>query len=514
MQYHLRVDADGATINGVAVPVPEGSDPHSAASRAVIAAARREHPHDRLVPVLAETPQGAWRMAVVDGHLLPLEDAQRQQETASVTRVSPMDSPAPGTARAQPTPTRGGPLLGYDPPDRAGVSRRQVLLGAGGIGVLALGGIGTSALTKRSAPSSSASGAPTPTTRKQIPALPDGQDAPGGWSTDAAWALEDIADPRPSLAMHDGLVVTLTQPAGTGILTLTAVHAETGERAWSSPLPQGTTVTAGPSLITLEGAARVVVATQDAVLAWDAVTGKQHVKVAVPSDAASVTTSAFGVWSNHSGQRRRALIGGTFQPFTLPKGTSPLGVLGRQLVVADTKGQVWKLSASKAAGKPTKLQGPKGWSPGTVVLATDALLVTGWNRDQQLALRAFDLTTLKPRWTTRPQRGWQGFLPVIGVSPDRSWAIVANRTVDLRTGAIQTIAAKWSTVGISDTHAWGDDGRVILTCTKTGHLVHASHAPTKVDTALISGGTADHVLVTGSIANNSTLYCLPRATRP
>ena len=52
----------------------------------------------RLVPVLAETPQGAWRMAVVDGHLLPLEDAQRQQETASVTRVSPMDSPAPGTA--------------------------------------------------------------------------------------------------------------------------------------------------------------------------------------------------------------------------------------------------------------------------------------------------------------------------------------------------------------------------------------------------------------------------------
>ncbi|QEH94813.1 hypothetical protein FV141_14415 (plasmid) [Dermacoccus abyssi] len=175
--------------------------------------------------------------------------------------------------------------------------------------------------------------------------------------------MEDIADPRPSLAMHDGLVITLTQPAGTGILTLTAVHAETGERAWSSPLPQGTTVTAGPSLITLEGAARVVVATQDAVLAWDAVTGKQHVKVAVPSDAASVTTSAFGVWSNHSGQRRRALIGGTFQPFTLPKGTSPLGVLERQLVVADTKGQVWKLSAGKAAGKPTKLQGPKDGHP-------------------------------------------------------------------------------------------------------------------------------------------------------
>lgn len=511
MQYHLRVDADGAMINGVAVPVPEGSDPHSAASRAVIAAARREHPHDRLVPVLAETPQGAWRMAVVDGHLLPLEDAQRQQETASVTRVSPMDSPAPGTARAQPTPTRGGPLLGYDPPDRAGVSRRQVLLGAGGIGVLALGGIGTSALTKRSAPSSSASGPPTPTTRKQIPALPDGQDAPGGWSTDAAWALEDIADPRPSLAMHEGLVIALTQPSGTGTLRLSAVRAANGKPVWNAPLDAGVTVTTGPTLVTLSGEARVVVATQDDVLTWDASSGKLRSKIALPSDTNNVTTSAFGVWTNHDEQRQhRALIDGAFQSFTLPKDSAPLGVLGKELLAADAKGQVWKLTAGKATGKPTKLSGPKDHSAGAVILATKDLLITGWNKNRKLTLRAYNLTDLKPKWTTKAQSGWQGFLPVTGVSPDRSWAIVANRVVNLSNGTIRTIASKWSTVGISDTHAWGDDGGTILTCTKNGQLLPAAQPPTKVNTALVSGGTPEHVLVTASVGSSSTLYSLPR----
>lgn len=516
MSLTLHVRDDGTVhLNDAPVEVPSGVSPF----RAGIDAAKRAAAtmNEEIVPLTARTDAETFELLIVRGAVVDAESV-RAADPDSIAVKLPTPAPAPtlpenatddqrldervDEAVAVPVASKGE----YEPkePARNAVPRRAVLAGALAIG----GGFGVWALTRQSSPAP----VPVASTTEPVPSLPGGQDAPGGWSERASWVVTDIADPRPSLVTHEGLVIALTQPSGTGTLRLSAMRAANGKPVWHAPLDAGVTVTAGPTLVAFSGEARVVVATQDDVLTWDASSGNLRSKTALPSDANNVTTSAFGVWTNHDKQRQhKALIDGTFKSFTLPKDSAPLGVHGKQLLAADAKGQVWKLTAGKATGKPTKLSGPKGYSPGTVILTTEDLLIIGWNKDRKLALRAYALTDLKPKWTTKAQSGWQGFLPITAVSPDRSWAIVANRVVDLSNGTIHAIASKWSTVGISDTHAWGDDGSVILTCTKDGRVLPAAQPPTKVNTALISGGTRDHVLVTGSIGTTSTLYSLRRA---
>ena len=512
MSLTLHVSDDGTVrLNGAPVEVPSGVSPF----RAGIDAAKRAAAatNEEIVPLTARTDSETFDLLVVRGAVVDAESA-RAADPDSIAVKLPTPAPAPTqpeTAPAdQPLDERvdgpvAAPFASAAERSPGAVPRRALLAGALAVG----GGLGVWALARKS-PSTPA---PAASTTRPTPALPGGQDAPGGWSEHASWVVNDVADPRPSLAMHEGLVIALTQPSGTGTLRLSAVRAANGEPVWNAPLDAGVTVTTGPTLVTLSGEARVVVATQDDVLTWDASSGKPRSKIALPSDTNNVTTSAFGVWTNHDDQRQhKALIDGAFKSFTLPKDSAPLGVLGKQLLAADAKGQVWKLTAGKATGKPTKLSGPKEHSAGAVILATKDLLITGWNKDRKLTLRAYNLTDLKPKWTTKAQSGWQGFLPVTGVSPDRSWAIVANRVVDLSNGTIRTIASKWSTVGISDTHAWGDDGGTILTCTKNGQLLPAAQPPTKVNTALVSGGAPEHVLVTASVGSSSTLYSLPRSS--
>ena len=227
MHYHLTINDSDVTLNARPIDVPAGTDPRQAGVRALLREARADLPTGQTGDVTIETPAGRWSMVVLDGRLLTPQQAQeRHNDDAHAAATTA--TPPPPVQRAWARDTNG-PLLTPDTSPRAKVSRRGVLAAAGGVGALAALGYAVRSCTSGSPSRARASTTPPP--RASVPALPDGQNAPAGWSPNASWAISDLADARPTLAYLTDALLVLRQPAASTHVTLACVAARARRRA-------------------------------------------------------------------------------------------------------------------------------------------------------------------------------------------------------------------------------------------------------------------------------------------
>ena len=503
-QIDLSVRGRQALADGIPIDVPAGLDPASA----LIAHAQRQAATSGglLAHVRDDHGTDVWLAIGADGSVSeaqpPAVTAPPEPESAPPTALSAWATESSGSS-AKRTPSVGTP-----------VARRAAL---GGLGVLALGGLLWWAASgddaddaDSSGPSSDAVNPDATTSRTPAAVLPDGQVAPAGWSNTSRWSLEDVADARAQLAQRDNLLALVLQPAGAGKLTLQMLDARTGKPRWNADLPHGLVLTDGPYLVQRDRLL-VMCALNNAVLAWDAHTGKQVIHAKYPKPGLSTGFGLLGPWVKVSESRFLGLTSKGLKPFDIPKGTSCFGCAGDRMLVLSPRGEAWLLTTGKKRGKPTKLIGPKGYGMGAVCAVTDTRLIVSWGREKNTQLRAYDLKNLKEVWSTGDETSWEAYVGNTQVAPNQRWAVVGNRWVDLTSGRTQLVAPRFKPVGISDRFAWGDDGRYILSCNDKGELTSAKPTRPADETVAICGGIDDQALVVASIGALNTLYALPRA---
>lgn len=493
---HLVVDEGGrALVDGQPLVIDEGSDP---------AAALVNH---------------AQQQAAQDGALLAhLRDAQGMDTWLRFDRDGTAEPVAAPTHLEPPSPTEARPsaLTRWDTSPRrqsaapaSAPSRRALLVGGSAAAALLVGG-GVWAATRHDGTEPASNTTPAP---RRTADLPSGQYAPAGWSDQPRWSLSDVDDPRPLVPTRGTTGLVVTRPPGTGALRLVSFDVRTGTPRWNHDLAVGTTVTDGPYLLQHDGRLLALVATERHIQTWDAETGKDPHTYSLPRENARVGVSPLGPWAEGGGRRFYGLIGQAMRPVDIPKNASCFGTVGNAMLALNTQGEAWKLEPGKPQPKkPTKLAGIKGFDPGAVAVITDDLLVMAWNKGPRTKLRAYHLDSLKPSWTTDEGTRWAASLGTAQTSPDQTWATVDNRLLDLRTGRIRTIAAKWRPAAISNTHAWGDDGTYTLTCDRSGRLLNTkpSHYD-QTQTVHVVAGIDDLAVAVSGIGNTNTLYGLGRA---
>lgn len=505
MHYHLTINDSDVTLNARPIDVPAGTDPHQAGVRALLREARATLATGQGGDVTIETPAGRWSMVVVDGRLLTPQHARERHNDDNSPAAQVAARPAAQRAWARDT---NGPLLTPGTRTHARVSRRGMLTAAGGVSALVALGYAARSCTRDSPSAARASTTLQP--RASVPALPDGQNAPAGWSPQASWALGDLAHARPTLAYLPHAVLLLRQPAASTHVTLACVDARDGRIRWESDLGAGVTILAGPTILPdAHGRRQVYLITDTDLTTWDPATGRRTSSVRLPHRSPTAGINARGPWINDHDRRYLAPHDTTLVPFDLPKDAVFISADKTHLLAADSHGATWDLTSGKPAPAARRLPGPKGWQAGAITAITSSLLIIGWNADGKVRLGAYHLPDLKPAWTSAAEPAWAAFLGTTNVSPDESWAIVGNRRVDLKTGEEHLIAPRWTTFAISDDYAWGSDGHAVLTCTKGGTIWPArTNAPTPANTILVSGGINGKALVTGAVGQTVTLYAL------
>lgn len=501
-QLELEVVDGRAFVDGSPLDVRPGEEP---AAALIAHAQERARTHG---VVLAHLRDGGgvdtWVNVAPDGSITPAPEPTIEQEPNRPESAPPQALSAWSTHDERTgTRTRLG--------ERASLpvgtpSRRALLVGAGAVGALAFGG----AVWAITGSSDDEKTAQRPTATASSVPLPNGQNPPAGWSENAAWQIENVADPKPQIDVRDGRFAVLTEPPGSGAVAVTVATSRDGKVAWSKALPVGEVVTDGPFIVRRSGADVVLAATTARLVGWNLRTGRQVADHKLPSKAEGVGFGLLGPWIAGGGKRYYGLTSSGLAPFDIPDKASCFGTFDDRMLVVDGSAQVWKLESGKPKPKPTKLEGPKDMAPGGVVMVTEDTIVTSWRSWRNVTLRAYDLKNLKPRWTTATQPDWDAGVGTSRIAPSRAWATVGNRHVDLTNGRVSVIAAKWAPVTISDDFAWGDDGTYILACDRRGKLVSGRPEHPSTETVTVSAGDGANALVTSAAYGTPTLYLLKK----
>ena len=394
-----------------------------------------------------------------------------------------------------------------DKRDDVAPSRRALLVGGSAIGALALAGGGWALAT---AGDDERPPEPASSTPSRSVVLPHGQNAPAGWLEQAVWSVEDVADPKPQVDVRDGVFAVLTQPPGTGAVEVVVAGARDGRRRWSNTLEVGEIVTDGPFILNRDGKLIVFAATPKRLLGWELRTGVSFSDHAFTTEDASVGFGLLGAWIGTGGRRFYGLTKKGLAPFDIPDKASCFGTIGDRMLVVDSGAQAWKLESGSQSPSPSscRAQGRHARRGGRCHGRSAS---SGVEHVAERSAAAYDLKTLKPRWTTPSEPRWEAYLGTARIAPDQTWATVGNRRVDLTSGKASVIAAKWTPVAISDGFAWGDDGSYILACDRSGELVSGKPTHRSNETVIVVAGYGDQAFVTSAAYGTPTLYSLNRA---
>ena len=495
----LVVDGGRALVDGTPLELPPGADP---------AAALVAHAQDRARiegPVSAHLRDGAgtdvWVNVGADGAVTPAEEPNLDSDPVS---APPKALSAWSTEPRQPG---GRGWSNRFKRDDVAPSRRALLDGGSAIGALALAGGGWALAT---AGDDERPPEPASSTPSRSVVLPHGQNAPAGWLEQAVWSVEDVADPKPQVDVRDGVFAVLTQPPGTGAVEVVVAGARDGRRRWSNTLEVGEIVTDGPFILNRDGKLIVFVTTPKRLLGWELRTGVSFADHAFTTEDASVGFDLLGAWIGTGGRRFYGLTKKGLAPFDIPDKASCFGTIGDRMLVVDSGAQAWKLESGSQSPSPSscRAQGRHARRGGRCHGRSAS---SGVEHVAERSAAAYDLKTLKPRWTTPSEPRWEACLGTARIAPDQTWATVGNRRVDLTSGKASVIAAKWTPVAISDGFAWGDDGSYILACDRSGELVSGKPTHRSNETVIVVAGYGDQAFVTSAAYGTPTLYSLNRA---
>ena len=424
--------------------------------------------------------------------------------------------------------TADGQVLEVTAPTAPGSSGRPspVVLGCAGfllVLVLAVAGVVVVVSRHPAAPmkaqvTRTVAPAPSPT---QLPVV-----GPAGSSSQAAWSVP-LGTPTGSTATV-GIDGQRVYAADAGHQSVAAYQSSTGRAAWSAKVDGP--VVAGPMLAMIDGASRVVAATNDHVYAWVPGTGAKSGSWSTGLPGAGTvrltgTGPVVGTDANHV----RIVVGGQLVTRVVPADATPIapGSAG-SLIVAGAPGQVWSVGSAQVAGSPIVLTAPAGTAFSAVVGSTSTRLVAAFTKttsggSAQVVLRAFTVGSWAPLWTTVAIPSSQaaltggGTLPLV-VSPDGSWGIYGSTTVAMSSGTTAGLPTDWQTSCVGHGLAFGVSGGKVLAATPTG-LTASSTAAARVTAASGAasgtsqvvppqGGGNGFAFIIASSGSNAALYAV------
>lgn len=339
--------------------------------------------------------------------------------------------------------------------------RRVLLLGAVAVATAAVTATGVVVHSAHPFAGSPRVAIATPPPAVQLPVL-----APVGWSSVAAWSLPLPSQSAAASVSTDGQLVFAPSAAGDVVV---GVDAGSGVRRWSAPV--GGPLVGGP-VVARPGAGSpvVVVWTRDHLVTLEPATGAELGSWELDTSLARVAVVGGGVVASGQGQHAQVFDGSHLVSRVVPAGGSVVGVHGGAMVVAGN-GDAWLVTSASVAGDGAALSAPAGtaWAGPVGVVGDDLVCAFGSPDSSGVLLRAFEIGTWKPLWTTAALSGGEGISsgttgasPSLVVAPDDSWGIVARTVIDFRTGATYALPSDWATSAVGRTLGFGaTNGRVV-----------------------------------------------------
>ncbi|NNG38238.1 hypothetical protein HJ588_02985 [Flexivirga sp. ID2601S] len=454
-------------------------------------------------PAAATTPLPATA-ALTPAEQEPLTDEAGRVIPTTTTHASTAHDYRPDTTESIPREPDENTAQPASAEADARVSRRGLLVGGAGAGVLVLGGVAAFLATR-------GDDKPKPTPAPTGTAMPAGVNAPAGLPNSYLWSVVGMSDVAPEIVVNGNQLVCTTNNDATGGIQLVSLEAATGKQQWKSDLPVDAVVTRGPAQATIDGVQSVVVVTQSQILAWPMTGGNPKTWPVEQNWSTSILRS--GVILTKPSDKASAFVlhGGQITQRALPDTANPVALLPDGTMVAtNARGQVWRVTDARTAPKPTTLAAPAGSSPGTFVAATASQLITAFvptDDPQASMLRSFALPTLQPRITTRPFR--PAIFPTnFMLAPDQSWAVAGNAWVDMTNGQSHVIAAQWSPIAVSQYNSWSKSGDNVLTADSKGKSLGAA-VERGGQVALPHGGTDKLAYCVASVGSDTTMYAVP-----
>lgn len=291
--------------------------------------------------------------------------------------------------------------------------------------------------------------AAAPATSSAFPGSPpDGMSAP-------EWATPPL-DPRAESPVVD---------EGRALAYVTADHhiaasGVDGALRWSTDLPSGD-VERGPALTTVGGAAALVTHVGGRLIAHAVSDGRIIVDTPMPHGA-SVSFAGTAPLLDLDPQTAGILTPSGLSRISVPAGLRPLSADSAGTVLAAAPQGWCDLRPDTPAPPLTPWEHLPGTDPRATpvaVIGTSVLLLGPgdhpWIEVQHRA------PGMKPlfRAPLEPASGSSGM--VWAPAPDRSWGILGSNLVDLEAGRVVGLGRWGTTLAITDSHAYGDDGSTV-----------------------------------------------------
>lgn len=416
---HMQGELDGQPIN-----VDDGDPITSLMSAAAEVAATRPM---RAVRVSAtDTSDTTWLMVVhADGRTWDLDDS------------------------AEPKPKKGGR-------NAAGMTNRGLAALVAGTLLLAAGGLGTAwALSSREGQTIYT---PTAAPAGEAPVVPV-----QGWARRAAWVspeLEQSNTDSPVVSTQTNVVATLSTPQGP---VLGALRPEDGATLWTSPLPGP--LSGPPQVSSFEGREAIAAATDDKLLVWpnNGSPGVAPVPTTWDLSEASVTLvprSPVPVLADDDSDTALVLHGRELEKRVVPAGAHVIRADDQGTVTAvDDGGRWWHLTDESTAPSPAELKPPtSGATVHEVLGVAGRTLIVAWSdEDSDGAILVGYATENKMKQVWQAEADTKPSSSDFTVSPDGTWAVAGNISVDAESGDTRTLPEDWRTLGITNAAAWSQD---------------------------------------------------------
>lgn len=354
-----------------------------------------------------------------------------------------------------------------------------------------------------------------PPGRQQLPVV-----APKGYSPVARWAVkvgQASAGTTEGVAADADHVYAATGSAD----EVTAYAAGNGLERWSVDL--GASLTAGPSVTTVNGQRVVVAATSAKLVVLDRATGEELGSWKLDeSGSTQVRITATGPVLLGPSNSAQIIVGDALRTRIMPAGALPVGPGPGGSLIAATRDRIYASTSASVSGvgAPIEPAGKgsvtvAGWTGQQLVLAYETAALTG----TEVALAGYAAPPQAagpwtPRWKTEPLSNTTAAtiaddteLPLVS-GPAGRWGLYGSTVVSLEDGTT-TPLPDWTTSTVGNDIAFGTGTSRVLSAGPQGLGGRSDPQPSDLEVVApqaVSGSAA--YLVTSGGGTDAWLYAL------
>lgn len=361
--------------------------------------------------------------------------------------------------------------------------------------------------------------APRPPAARQLPVV-----APAGYDPVAAWAVKigQASGTTTGGVAADEKRVYAATGAGDRVTAYAAVE---GVKQWSVDL--GGTLTAGPTLTTVDGETVVAAATSSKLVALSPSSGEEVGKWKLDqASAGQVRITATGPVVIGRSNTAQIVVDEDLVTRVMPAGALPVAPGPDGSLIAVTRDRVYTSVSDKVSGDGEAIAtAPSGATVSVAGWTGELLVLTYVTPASSDGLAGTQLVGLQASGSGAWRRVWASEIPTssnvtgsvdaqlpLKAGPAGQWGIYGTNVIDLATGKVVELG-EWSTVSVGDDIAFGVTSAEVLSAGRAGlggRSEAASSSLQVVAPQAVHGSSA--FLVTAGGSTEAWLYALVPAS--